>query len=198
MMLAEFRAAEHSFDAIDLIVRNAGASVAHDVRVTFDPPLTAPEDEGVTRYLIERYRDPIPTIAPGQELANVWFTGRPDRDHPDGMRNAEPTPDSVVVSISYRGSGQAQFRDLFPLTTDLVKMTTFSHSSDSIPGRIKSMQQALVSIDRSMKEVALGSRYVRREEIDQERAALHERVERLRARSEPRNDEEPEPPGSPA
>lgn len=44
MMVAEFQLAVNNGAAIDLVVRNAGPSIARDVTVTFDPRLVVPDD----------------------------------------------------------------------------------------------------------------------------------------------------------
>lgn len=70
VVIAEFQQARDSTSAIDLVVRNFGASVARDLEVSFEPQLAVPDTGGpfVTPFLIKRYADPIPVIAPGQDL----------------------------------------------------------------------------------------------------------------------------------
>lgn len=105
MVLAEFRRAENSDSAIDLVVRNAGPSVAREVQVSFEPEPVLPQDSSglVTPYLLKRYQGPIPSLSPGKELHNIWFSGAV---HPDGgneLHNTEPTSDEVTVRLTYRG-----------------------------------------------------------------------------------------------
>ena len=58
---------------LDFVIRNADASMARDVLVTFHPPLTVPPDFGpnVTEHVISRYGQALPCLAPGQALRNV-------------------------------------------------------------------------------------------------------------------------------
>jgi len=72
-IIAEFRMAEHNETAFDLVVRNAGASMGRTVVVTFDPPLVVPTGGGpyVLPYLIARYDEALPCVAPGQVFTNV-------------------------------------------------------------------------------------------------------------------------------
>lgn len=72
-VLAELRHAEHSDTVLDFVIRNADASMARDVLVTFHPPLTVPPDFGpnVTEHVISRYGQALPCLAPGQALRNV-------------------------------------------------------------------------------------------------------------------------------
>lgn len=157
MVLAEFRRAKHSNGTIDLIVRNAGPSIARDVKVTFDPVPVVPDTGGpyVTPYLLRRYAEPIPALAPGQELTNIWFAGRAPNDGRHDLVNGEPTPDAVTVTIEYRGTGRRRrYVDEFPLHVDLIRMMTYSTSSTSLPGRMRSIDESLRSMKDSAKRLA--------------------------------------------
>src|SRR5674476_1568029 len=67
-VLAELSLATDSDTSIDIVIRNAGLSVARNVHVRFDPVLVVPGDgrRYVTEYTVRRYATPIPTLAPGQ------------------------------------------------------------------------------------------------------------------------------------
>lgn len=170
MMVAEFRLAEHSEDTIDLVVYNAGQSLARDVKVTFDPMPELPSDTTglLAPYLLLRYAEPIPTLAPGQQLTNVWYFGKPKK----ADENDEPTPDEVTVNIEYKGPGKwKRYLDRFPLHVDIVRMTTYAIDSESFPGRLESIDKSLKTLAGHGNEVALAARYVRREEIQAAREA---------------------------
>lgn len=160
VVIAEFRPARDSTSAIDLVVRNLGASVARDLEVSFEPQLVVPDTGGpfVTPFLIKRYADPIPAVAPGQDLRNIWWSGAVG--HGNDLENSEPTPDEVRVNVQYRGSGKSQYCDSFSLHVDIVKMTTYSTSSDSLPGRLKTMDASLKQIAGATQQL---SRFFRRE-----------------------------------
>lgn len=168
MVLAEFRKAEHSTSHIDLIVRNAGPSVARQVQVSFDPEPVLPSDVSTLRtpYLLRRYREPIPSMSPGQEFANIWFSGTRPPDGETAMVNREPTPDNVTVRVTYRDSQNRRYFDEFPLELDLIRLTTFATSSTSIPGRFERIDRSLSKIADSMSEVANVARLTWGEEDD--------------------------------
>ncbi len=154
MMVAEFQLAVNNDAAIDLVVRNAGPSIARDVTVTFDPRLVVPDDGDryVTPSLIRRYAAVIDAFAPGQEFRNVWWSGR-DKGGPD-LENHEPTPDEVVVTISYRGIGRHTYREAFRLHINSILMTTRSTSSTSVPGRLAGMHKSLATIAAASEALA--------------------------------------------
>lgn len=184
VVLAEFRRAENSHSTIDLVIRNAGLSVARDVQVTFDPKPAMPADASglLTPYLLKRYAAAIPTLSPGQELSNIWFSGQVPPGGGPEMVNQEPTSDEVTVLIAYRGTGRRVYRESFPLHVDVVRMMTYSTSSDSVPGRIDGIYKSLQSLDQSVKRLAKAADYLRRDEIEAEKEWRREQMEQLRAR----------------
>lgn len=183
VVVAQFRIAKDSHSAIDFVVSNAGQSPARDVMVTFDPPLTIPEgsDGRLTKYLIQRYASAIPTLAPDQELSNIWFSGSISSDGPD-LENAEPTPDAVTVTVRYRGSARRHvYIDTFPLHLDSVRLTTYSTSTDSFMGRMKAIQKSVQSVSEASTRIAKAADYFRREEIEAEASRVRARVDEFRA-----------------
>jgi hypothetical protein len=147
MVLAEIRRAPDADTSFDLVVRNAGPTVARDVQVTFDPLLVLPDerpDESyATSWIVKRYAKPIPTLAPGQELSNTWWFGAAVGGE---IQNVEPTPDLVVVRIRYRGRGRRWRSDDFPIDMEAHTRGTSTVSSSSMKGRIKSIDEALNKI----------------------------------------------------
>ena len=151
-VIAEVRPAKESDTVIDFIVRNTGPTVARDVQVTFEPKILIPEDRKgeslATPTLIKRYSVPIPTIAPGQELTNTYWVGV---EGPGNSRvNGEPTPQRFTVSVKYRGVGRGWLRDSFVIDLDIVTLTTWAESSDSIKSRVKAIASSLSVIARNM------------------------------------------------
>jgi hypothetical protein len=118
------------FPHVALVVANRGPTPARDVEVTFDPPLPAAVTPATTRVMVQRYARPVPTLAPGQELSNIWHVVTRD-DEPYGT---EPTdnPRHVTVTVSYRGSSRgAKWSDEYPLDLDvLLAETTVTQSTD--------------------------------------------------------------------
>lgn len=102
----------------------------------------------------------------------------------DDLENSEPTPDEVRVHVHYKGSGKSQYCDSFPLHVDIVKMTTYSTSSDSLPGRLKTMDASLKQIAGATQQL---SRYSRREREESSSSAVNTpRVAQPTASDEPR------------
>lgn len=153
-VIAEVRPASGSHSVIDFVVKNTGPTVARDVSVSFDPPISIPEERKdeplVASYLIQRYSVPIPTIAPGQELTNAYWVGE---RRSEGFENSEPTPEKVTVVVRYRGIGRRWLRESFVLTVDTVTLNTWSrsHSTNSVENRLKSVADSLKSIASAMK-----------------------------------------------
>jgi hypothetical protein len=88
---------------VDLVVRNFGATAAHDVRLTIDPPARRHAGGGgVVRLPVA-----IPVLVPGQEWRTFWDTGR--RAESELPRRHE----AVVVCRDSRG------RELPPLRSIL-------------------------------------------------------------------------------
>lgn len=153
-VIAEFQSAEHNRNAIDLIVRNIGHSLARDVSVSFDPPLPEadPAATFITSSLASRYRGGVATLAPDQRLQNLWLTGEIVPDEPE-MVNREPLPNAVSVTISYFGPQARSYCEKFLLHTDTVKMTTVSTSSQSMRGWTSSIADSLKRIATALEAV---------------------------------------------
>lgn len=162
-MVAEFRIAPDSDSVLDLVVRNAGASTARQVKVTFDPPidnLPRSDEHGpfMTNHTAKRYRKTIPVVVPGQEFANIWWTAR-YVENSDQAANGEPTPDEVVVTIEYDGPAQGwrrtkHYRDDFPLSIESMTLTTFSLSNTSMKGRMRTLADNSSSLVAAVKSIS--------------------------------------------
>ena len=145
MVVSYFQGAEHNFNAIELVVINLGQTVAHNVRVTFSPPLPPLEEtDDLTGYLSRRYSAEIPTLVPQLPLRNLWWSGRATGGHV--LRNALSTPDEVTVHVSYSGLGGTRYEDTYPLNIEAVSLTTYSVSSESPLGRWASIAKSLEKI----------------------------------------------------
>lgn len=187
VMVGEFRKAENSAGAIDLVVRNIGASVARHVEVDFDPKISLPEDTSqlVTPFLLRRYAEPIAVVAPGQELSNIWFSTdyQGEKDGRGDLPNHEPTPNIVTVTIRYRDADDKRtYCDAYRLDVDVVRMTTYSTASDSIPGRIDGIHKSLAALIEPAKEIAKTARYIRRDEVAEQAERHKSQVAALRER----------------
>jgi hypothetical protein len=155
LVIAEFGLAHDSDTSVDLIVRNAGSSMARDILVTFDPALEVPPGFGpnVTATLIRRYKDPLSGAAPGQIFRNVWWSGHMV-DGKSDLQNSEPTPDRVTVNVAYRDDRRRPYSDAFVLDVRVLLGETYSVSSASFKGRVKTIDASLKAITTALTKVA--------------------------------------------
>lgn len=152
MVVVELRYAPDSDTSIDLVVRNAGPTVARDVWVTFDPPLDVPSvgedgDGPAVGYVVKRYAKPLPMLAPGQELSNTWFVA----SYPGGkLTNVEPSPERVTVRVKCKGVGWGWIHWTYPIDIEAMTLATSTTSSSSHKGRLESISKSLDAIAKSM------------------------------------------------
>lgn len=122
VILAELRPAVLTRNA-ELIIRNAGQSVAQNVKVSFDPPLPALEGADangkLTPFLQRRYSRTIPSFAPGLVLDNYYQ---------DATDSTEPVPDEFTVTIRYTDTHGRSYTDSYELA-----MSTLHDQSGSYP-----------------------------------------------------------------
>ena len=157
MIFAMFREAEHSDSSFDLVVKNFGTSAARDLVVEFDPPLTEEErKDELTDFVAKRYDNPIPLLPPGSELTNTWWGGGITPGGGNEVTNQLNTPDEVAVSVSYKGNRFRRYCDKFTLSADTIKLKTYSVSSTSMPGRMKTIAE-VVEVDRKKQTKATNS-----------------------------------------
>lgn len=148
VMVAEYRIPPYSAFALLFVIRNAGASVARDVTVSFDPELGTPTDgQKIRPFLIERYAEPIPVLAPGQELSNSVHVDDEDQDETD-------LPFEVTVRIRYRRSRWRWYQDDYLLKSAVYTKHTWQESSTSPDGRLKSIKEALEGSRRALEAIA--------------------------------------------
>ncbi|KAF0833882.1 hypothetical protein [Ornithinibacter aureus] len=155
MVTAELQRGPNSHSVIDLVVRNSGLTVARDLAVRLDPLPVVPAEGGpyVTPFMLRRYAQPIPVLAPGQELRNIWWSGEVVTGSIE-LQNREPTTDEVKVSVTYRGPGRRRYSDTYSLHVDIVKMTTYEVSSDSLPGRLETIDKSLRRLSAAATSIA--------------------------------------------
>lgn len=154
MIAAEFRPSADNDTEVEFVVTNLGPTPARDVRVAFDPPLVMPTDTTrlMAPFIVKRYARSIPVLNPGQVLSNTWWAGQAGPG--DELTNREPTPDEVRVDVSYKGIGWRRIKESFDLTIETVTLTTYSVSSTSIKGRLKSVDESLRKIRDHLGTIA--------------------------------------------
>lgn len=136
VIVAELRAAVLTRNC-ELIIRNAGQSVARDVSVEFDPPLPVLEGkeamDKVTPYLQRRYSRTIPSFAPGQVMDNIYQ---------EAADSTEPVPDNFTVTIRYKDMHSRNFTDSYVLSVDTLRDQTGAYPSNTDD---KGIQRRLVN-----------------------------------------------------
>lgn len=155
MVIAEFRPGRDSDTTVDLVVHNVGVSMARQISVTFDPPLAIPEgsDRNVTGHIIQRYSSSLSGLAPSQTFRNIWWAGHAVEGSSE-LKNAEPTPDMVVVVIAYTDDRGRPYSDRFALDVHDLLQETYAVSSTSVKGRLATIDASLKTTSKALATVA--------------------------------------------
>ncbi|WP_406025917.1 hypothetical protein OH802_05695 [Nocardioides sp. NBC_00850] len=117
-----------SHGSMYLIVKNAGASLARRVRVTFSPTLPTAEIASSGQpaiagpFITRRYAEAIPVLGPGEALNNIYC----NLTHDD-----EGIPHQVTVAVSYEDDRGRTYTDTYPLDLDIYRLETFSSPGDT-------------------------------------------------------------------
>ena len=101
MVTAELRPAVDNDQAADLVLTNLGQTPARDLIVRFEPELNLPADadQGAAQFIVRRYSNPVAVLNPGQQLSNVWWSGKDVGA--EMLVNREPLPNDITVHITY-------------------------------------------------------------------------------------------------
>lgn len=134
-----------SHGAILLVIKNFGPSTAADVRVAFDPPAPGTEDvnalpdSDMTKWLYQRFADPVPIWAPGWSTSNV-------------VRSGQDPLDPFTVTLSYLGPDSTRYEERFPLHPDhILKETSSTPSKTDSP--IKLGQQGVAALQALVRTI---------------------------------------------
>ena len=106
------------------MIKNFGPSSATDVQVAFDPaaPTTAEvaalPDSDMTKWLHQRFADPVQLWAPGWSTTNV-------------IRAGQDALDPLTITLSYLGPDGTRYKERFPLHPDHILKETASTPSKS-------------------------------------------------------------------
>jgi hypothetical protein len=98
-----------------LVIRNAGATVARNLQVTFKPeiPTRRMDDAGqpITgpQYIRDRYSRTIAMLGPGESLRNLYINFGTGNVH---------LPWQIEVAVVYQDDRGRPYRDRFPLFVD--------------------------------------------------------------------------------
>ncbi|WP_100482266.1 COG1361 family protein [Mycobacteroides abscessus] len=149
VILAELKPAVLTRNS-ELLISNVGQSVAHNVRVEFDPPLPDPADGGdeervgvLTPFLQRRYSRTIPTWAPGMTLDNFYQGAGKNAD--------EPVPDDFTVIAHYENAHGRRYEDRYTLSMGTIRDQSGSYPSNKDDaGMQRRWVQALEAIARGV------------------------------------------------
>lgn len=144
VIIAELRRELLSKGTTLLVLKNLGASVARNVRVTFDP--APPQDVGslpdddMMKWIWERYAHPISTWAPGWSVSNV-------------IRAGHETLNPVTVTIAYDGPDGTRYTDRYDLHPDhILKETESGPSKTADPVKLEQQKlSALHALVRTLR-----------------------------------------------
>lgn len=130
VMIAQLDRHPDSDMHLRLTIKNVGASLARDVRVTFDPKLpdTSTPQWRYGAYFRRMFADTISTFGPGQELANPWWT------HQDVA-----APKTCTVSFAYKDAQGRTYSDQFVIAIAPFRELLTVTSSGSMLGRITAL-----------------------------------------------------------
>ena len=134
-----------SHGTCELTVQNVGQSVAKDVRITFDPPITETMGQ-IAAFLARRYGRTIPTMTPGRRLTNIYAhsvgDGSGDLD--------EAVPKEFTVKAQYADSHGRSYEDSYALSLEVLNNQTTSSPSNTDP---KGLQRRWV---KALEAIAQG------------------------------------------
>jgi hypothetical protein len=167
-VVAELRNEPHARATQLLVIKNYGPTVARDIVVTFDPLLPDPPSEiasqSTTPFLKSRYAEPIPVLAPGTELDNIYFSGK--NAGGSGWANFEPLPDKVTVTISYLAPDGRRYVDEYRLDVGIIRNKTYVSGGTLHPvtqrkehlDTLKKIQGSLGKIEKVLEQLARDQR----------------------------------------
>lgn len=147
VVIAEIRIPKGGSSSLDFVVRNAGQSVARNVRVAFDPPL---QNEDPTTFslrtaLARRYALKIPVLAPGQELSNAIAIDDEDEQRSD-------LPHKFGVKVVYDRKKKSHYEEEFQFDLEVYfnETTRTIRSSNSVESRLRDLARILDRIERRL------------------------------------------------
>jgi len=113
-----------SHGTILLVIKNFGSSSAAEVRVAFDPPAPGTEDvaalpdSDMTKWIYQRFAEPVPIWAPGWSTSNV-------------IRAGQDALDQFTVTLSYLGPDGFPYEEPFLLHPNSILKETSSTPSQT-------------------------------------------------------------------
>lgn len=152
VLIAELAITPHDDQSQQLVIRNVGPTTARNVQVSFDPSLPSDSKLDFAESVRLRYEDPIPCLAPGQSLTNVWWG--PDENVPEEVRhksNEHGLPTRFKVKIVYNGISRLfRIKSEFVLDTATLNFTSSVISTRSLLGTVQKVPEKLDSIAKAI------------------------------------------------
>jgi hypothetical protein len=136
------------------VLSNVGQTMAREVTVTFDPPLvpdpsSSAGDNSAASVLLRLFAVPIATMAPGAEFDCVYYW----HDFAGSGGNIEDVPDQLNVKIAYDSSDGEHYEESYALDVEPFLAHTYVESSDSLPGRIKTINESLKKVADAVTKI---------------------------------------------
>lgn len=102
--------------ALEIKVHNAGASLARNVRLTFDPalPTEASDRSRYGAYAARMFASPLRTFAPGQMLSNPWWAN-----------HDQSAPAQCDVTATYEDAHGQRYSDIYVLDVEPYMASLF-------------------------------------------------------------------------
>jgi len=143
VMLAELQFHPEMALFLMFVVRNAGVSIAHSVKLQFDPPLPpATEKNYYPSHVQATFAQTIPTFGPGQSLANPWHS--PAKDRPEDFR----------VTITYLDGHGREYSDAYDITVTHFEGMLIIGASSSVSSRLKALTEESKNQTNALRAIA--------------------------------------------
>lgn len=150
-MTVEFALPAESDSSLEFVVENSGSTPARDVSLSFDPALDPAESDRLGQIVRSRFGRTFDTINPGQRLSNTWWAGSLGAG--GKLENVMTLPEQVTVEVSYNGLGRRRISETFKLDVADMLETTYSESSTSVKGRLKTIDKSLKDASQSLSGI---------------------------------------------
>ncbi|WP_448852317.1 hypothetical protein [Corynebacterium sp. 335C] len=161
VMAAYYERPVDPLQSLEVRIANVGAKSAHDVRITFDPPLPTLDPDVieansapgigrpeasladiVKRILVDKT---FSTWPPGFSTVHALYT--PHRDGIDSTVSAEGVPVDQRIALEYRDGKGQRYRDEFELNALLLHGQLFLKSDvDKLSDEVRRVHRTLETI----------------------------------------------------
>lgn len=120
---------------LNLVLGNSGPTFAHNVRATFEPPLSSEKSEAAQR----RLRDGVKTLGPGRKL--VWFIGMGF----EILKDDRPQLHTITVEA------EGPHGPIPPMTYE-IDLSDFRETRDAPEGNLHYVRKAIEKIEKKLPD----------------------------------------------